>query len=356
MTNSHTLKYPVEIVIQDRSKYTVQSIDYPTCQSTCKTLIEATNSVRDQLEDITWENSSKNKLISPSSLTKVKLRNRNSLLSEIEIVKRYSSVPKTLYYYLEFSGIAIKMLTDPYIWFSNPKSFNDPFELPDVFDSSWNVDEEWADFKFSYEHHKNKLEVLKNFSDVNEAYLILKCKRPDILKEVLELKISAFNETLNKTGVACFSRYYDNILMWSHYARKHTGIVIGYDYYKLKNENKNLPGSDVDYRHHPKKLRTGSYAGDIKDFIRSEYLTRKLFNKHPAWAYEQEYRLINAEGDGKYPIKKNYISELYFGCNIDKDIKEALISITDNLDLKYYDMEKLESSELIRKEYKKPTK
>jgi len=138
--------------------------------------------------------------------------------------------------------------------------------------------------------------------------------------------------------------------------KKHTGIVIGYNYNKLKDDHENLPGSDVDYRQHPKKLKTGHYAGDIKDFIRSEYTSRKLFNKHPSWAYEQEFRLINAKGDGKYPIKKDYISELYFGCNIDKDIQKALLAITNELDIKIYNMEKYDGSYLKRKEYKKPAR
>ena len=356
MTNPHTLKYPIEILINNDKKYSVQSIDYPTCKSTCRTLIDATKSVRDQLEETTWIESTKNRLIQPSNLTEIKATNDNYLLSEIEIAKRYNSVPKVLYYYLEFSEIAIKMLTDPYIWFSNPKSFNDPFELPDVFESSWNIDEEWIDFKYAYERHKDKLDALKGFKNANDAYLTLKYHNQEVISKILEMKVSTFNETLNNTGVACFSRYYDNILMWSHYAKKHTGIVIGYNYDMIKSDHNNLPGSDVDYRQHHKKLKTGHYAGDIKDFIRSEFTSRKLFNKHPSWAYEQEFRLINDTGDGKYPIKKDYISELYFGCNIDKDIQEALLAITQGLDLKIYSMEKSDSINLERKEYKKPAR
>ncbi|MFT5294616.1 MAG: hypothetical protein ACI9YH_000622 [Colwellia sp.] len=133
MSNTHTFKYPIEIVVHTENKYSVQSFDYPTCKSTNSSLIVATNSVRDKLEEITWVDSADNKLIEPSDLTKIKQINKNSIYSEIEIIKRYNSVPKILYYYLEFSETAIKMLTEPYIWFSNPKTFNDPFELPDVF-------------------------------------------------------------------------------------------------------------------------------------------------------------------------------------------------------------------------------
>jgi hypothetical protein len=190
--------------------------------------------------------------------------------------------------------------------------------------------------------------VLKGFKDANEAYLTLKCNNQEILSKILKMKISAFNETLNKTGVACFSRYYDNILMWSHYAKKHTGIVIGYNHDKIRNDHENLLSSDVDYRLHPEKLKTGKFAGDIKDFISNEYTTRKLFNKHPSWSYEQEYRLINSSGAGKYPIDKDYIAELYLGCNIDKSIRKAILAITLNLNIDIYDMEKSEETNLIR--------
>lgn len=353
MKSSHTFNYPVQITTENK-EYFVQSIDYKKCSSKSKDLTKTIGLVRDQLEEVTWKDSQKNKLIEPSLLTEIKTTNQDSFITEIEIVKRYNSLPKTLYYYLEFSEIAIKMLSSPYIWFSNPKSFNDPFELPEVFEFIWSGEEEWQDFKFAYDSHKNGMDILKGFKDANDAYLNLKFKNQTALTEILKLKIKALDQTIHKRRVSCFSRHYDNILMWSHYASKHSGIVIGYDYNKLIRNLPNVVGSDVDYRQHLKKLRIGDYAGDFKSIFKSDYIDRKIFNKHPSWAYEQEFRLISSSmDDGKLPIDRDCISELYFGCNIDKDIQETLSGIVEGQDIGLYCMKKTADTKLIRTEYKK---
>lgn len=37
------------------------------------------------------------------------------------------------------------------------------------------------------------------------------------------------NELSKTAGIVCFSATNDNILMWSHYADQHNGVVIGFD-------------------------------------------------------------------------------------------------------------------------------
>jgi len=237
---------------------------------------------------------------------------------------------------------------NPYIWFSDPKEFNDPFELPDVFERQWTPKEEWEDFLFVY-NKQTKLDIFNRFRTAQEAYINIKANSEALLKEILNFKLECLAQTIGKTRVACFSRYFDNILMWSHYSKKHTGIVIGYDYASIVTEKSNIFGGDVDYKLHQDKLRAGNYAGDIKNVASKEFITRALLTKHPSWSYEQEYRLVSSEeSNGKYSISKESIKEVYFGCEIDPDIKKSIVTLLLNQKTALYDMKKSHDINLTR--------
>ena len=79
-------------------------------------------------------------------------------------------------------------------------------------------------------------------------------------------------------GIVCFSATNDNILMWSHYADQHNGVVIGFESNLLSNDW--IP---VDYS---KERYLYDFARDAKDVEVKKVIARKS----DAWAYENEYR------------------------------------------------------------------
>lgn len=350
MSFTYTVKYPIKVQTIN-NKYTFTCIDYPECEEQSDNFNHGLKLIQKNVEYLICKRSQDNqKIIPPSNLKQITATNSSTALyCEIEVNKYYSTVPETLYYYLPISEILFKMLINPYIWFSDPKEFNDPFELPNVFESHWSPKEEWLDFEFVY-NQQTKLGTFNNFESPQEAYIDIKTKKEGLLREVLNFKTGCLTEEMSKARVACFSRYYDNILMWSHYSKKHTGIVIGYDYKQIVTKESDIICSDVDYKENHKKIRTGDYAGDVKNVNFKELLTRSLLTKHPSWSYEQEYRLVNIDGsDGKYPIAKESIKEIYFGCEIDSDIKKSILAILDKDKVDCYDMIKSHDIDLIRK-------
>jgi hypothetical protein len=92
-------------------------------------------------------------------------------------------------------------------------------------------------------------------------------------------------EVVEKYNVLCFSRVWNDILMWSHYAEKHKGICLGFD----------VPDEitrPVDY------TETVSVCGNLIVHSRAELdmerglaiVERNLGTKYAGWAYEQEVR------------------------------------------------------------------
>jgi hypothetical protein len=351
MNFQNFINYPIKIKICDGNNYIFTSIDYPECSVKSDNYHQGINEISEKLEELVWDLSKSNAPITnPSNLLNLDKRiENNSFYSEVKIKRCYGELPDILYYYLPASEILFKTLTTPYVWFSDPKTFNDPFELPEAFEKNWTKDEEWKDFEFSFNSKKGKLDIFEHFETAQEAYLQLKFKEPSILKNILELKLEALDDAMSQFGIACFSRYYDNVLMWSHYSNKHTGVVIGYRYDRIVHKNSELIGGDVDYRIHKNKLRTGKYAGELESVLESDFLTRKLFTKHPCWSYEQEYRLLNPNSAGeKYPIDKESICELHLGCEIDPDIKSSLLEIVSGTNIELFDMIKSDDSNLLR--------
>lgn len=92
-----------------------------------------------------------------------------------------------------------------------------------------------------------------------------------------------------KRGVLCFSKTWQNPLLWSHYADRHRGLCLGFDV----SREIFWPVAYVDDR--PKMPTPPT----------SEAVQRLLFTKFSHWHYEQEYRAfpsIKTAEDGLYFI------------------------------------------------------
>lgn len=87
------------------------------------------------------------------------------------------------------------------------------------------------------------------------------------------------NQLSERIGLLCFSRHWNNLLLWSHYADRHRGIALEFEI----DEDIAIP---VRYRR--KRMRL-----DVDDIAAkggfSEYLAEELYaTKSRDWEYEEE--------------------------------------------------------------------
>jgi hypothetical protein len=98
-------------------------------------------------------------------------------------------------------------------------------------------------------------------------------------------------ETISKEfSLICLSEFPDDILMWSHYTKGHTGFVIGFD---TANEFFSQPPvHQVDYKE--ERVLMGHYA-DLRDAPprRSEIIKALIKTKSRDWGYEREWRQLH---------------------------------------------------------------
>jgi len=132
------------------------------------------------------------------------------------------------------------------------------------------------------------------------------------------------------TTVFCLSETYDNLLMWSHYAKNHTGVVI--KFLSLPEVDSPLITAQP-VRYTPQMPRLNFDVLMDFDKARKHVLETITLTKSEVWAYEKEWRIICAlrnktQSYEILPYAPEEVGTVYLGCKIAKDDKEEIIEIT----------------------------
>ncbi len=196
-----------------------------------------------------------------------------------------------LYKYMSLST-AIHVLKNKSIRFTPPSIFNDPFEvLPNIsIPNSITTKKEETKTRELYKRIANLLpttgdisaqrtkELLDHFNNITENTQIDPFY---ILGE--ETRIFNILHTLrNYFGVLCLSESRDSVLMWSHYADNHCGVVLEIDVAEsLPKECLDEKCFKVKYKQLPPNKTWANFS--IEDLF---------INKGYSWKYEKEQRLI----------------------------------------------------------------
>lgn len=180
----------------------------------------------------------------------------------------------------------------------------------------WNVtEEERKDIEVAQEIEEEHIERLSPFA-------FSKCNIEKLKQKINEI-----------IGVTCFAERPDNVLMWSHYANKHTGFCVEYDFSKLKSIEAKSMLFPVIYSKNRAVLPLGLFDfSDIKNVKLVENslpipeIVEALLIKSEVWQYEEEWRIICfLKNLNEQKLVENMISKVYLGANINEE-NEKLIS------------------------------
>lgn len=209
--------------------------------------------------------------------------------------------PRYLYRYCSLDERLLLSLSESYLWFSNLLDFNDPYEgkmsHPEMYSDLdiWN----FANYRFS---HPQSVKPLVNASHE---------ERVNMLNE-------ATRAMLNETRVCCFSEVPDNILMWSHYAKSHTGVCLKFDL--------TIPCDTFDF---PLKVIYQEHYMICDIFQNVEEKIQQLIQtKSDLWSYEQEVRIVKIhETANKIQFPNDALVGVIFGCRTDHAEKRLLMNL-----------------------------
>lgn len=186
---------------------------------------------------------------------------------DYEAVRKYvhQYMPPKLYRYRAFDEFYQSNIMEGKVYFSFPDAYNDPFDCAVRFEFS-----EWSKKVFYRGVHNYFQEAQKRDPRFN---MILGRVNQEI-----------FNKYKKYVKVACFSEAYDSMLMWSHYAKDHTGFCIEYDTTKSKLfEELALP---VIYKNE-------RYDATNCMITKSRNIAcNAVLYKSTDWSYEKEWRMF----------------------------------------------------------------
>ena len=201
-----------------------------------------------------------------------------------------------LYMYKPPKENTLKILRNNRLWASKPEHFNDPFDDGD-------------------------LKITKDFTE--QDYLAATCRKygksdqwpREIVQYVdetldadgnftpqgrarVEKEIQKLIEKNRNSGVVCLSEVCDSILMWSHYAQKHTGVCFEFTRAEDNDLGDEEICSPVIYKRHYPQINLGWLIHED-----GRVMEAMMWTKSWEWAYEQEWRLITTDcGDKEYPL------------------------------------------------------
>ncbi len=210
-----------------------------------------------------------------------------------------------LYKYLKPERIDV--LTKCKIRYTQPRAFNDPFELTVPMTRIMEEEEikhmgDQLIPQQAQDVYERLPDPSRSLTSAQQVQLILKkrrAKRKVDKRVAQQLRLVApeiragIEEALNSNiGILSLTERPDNLLMWAHYAASHEGLAIGFNsehpYFNApKSPNDELRHlRQVTYRQSRPKMSMTNFSGiDI------------LLVKSTHWAYEREWRILRALQD-----------------------------------------------------------
>ena len=260
------------------------------------------------------------------------------------------------YKYLS-SGAAVSVLTKKQLKWTNPKLFNDPFEFPtevafqfDGLDVAEAILEEMV--RMVYGAEEPSINVDSRFNEFGAVLMQSRRNKnkptpkefrvfmAGAAKEMAENytrgkdKARDYFQTLRDNyAVLCLSKKHDDLLMWAHYAEKHSGCVLSFRC--LPEKNRALCAAQkVNYQsEYPLRSSLPDYIKHVtgQTCLDDEkvYLAFAL-TKSDHWKYEEEWRCISLLADHKTgydfePIIPEELEAVYLGCMIEDSTKEQVM-------------------------------
>ncbi|MHA7128632.1 DUF2971 domain-containing protein [Algoriphagus namhaensis] len=226
--------------------------------------------------------------------------------------------PDVLYKYRDFHNEYNKRILFNFeIFLPSTTMFNDPYEgsIPFIYNPKDPTDENL---------YIKMREVAKytypDWSDQQIEEYCFEAKQKDLLNDPKHMKEQLLENRrkIDETfGILSLTPKYLNYLMWSHYGNSHKGFCIGFDSEALFETIEGSIGP-VDYQEEIPKM---DLFGDTMEFF-----VKQLSTKSKVWEYEEEYRIVKADGSKTtVQIDKNIIKHIVLGCKMKHEEKVEII-------------------------------
>lgn len=213
------------------------------------------------------------------------------------LTDRPPSTPEYLFKYTKLEYL-LGILDRCELYFPSPTTFNDPFDcqIRPSFDK---------DPAVLSRHYQRMLKK----DGLSRAERRRRTKELQPAKSFFETAFEMTADDIRKTrGVLCLSATNDDILMWSHYAEKHSGFCLRFatssEFFagvRPVHYSDTYPTMDF-----MRLVEDQSLPSEIGERAKKEMETKLYLTKSKHWTYEQEWRL------GRFPLTESTVGNHAF--------------------------------------------
>ena len=214
-----------------------------------------------------------------------------------------------LYKYGSIDEYSQNLFSSGQVFFEEAERFNDPFECTPIFTFD-GTSEEFVDFMSKMLLRLNSAMTEQSTRALAASYYI---ERRHKDSGTIEL----FHDELHKMlrshiAMYCLSERNDSLLMWAHYATKHTGFCIEFE---ASDETPFFGAAQ------PVSYRSDYPRVDFFKTPPAEQVDPIFLTKSPDWCYEREWRIIDHTRDrGLRDYPEELMTGVIFGMRMsDKD-------------------------------------
>ncbi|EON79024.1 hypothetical protein ADIS_0441 [Lunatimonas lonarensis] len=226
--------------------------------------------------------------------------------------------PSILYKYRDYHNEYNKRILFNFeIFLPSTTMFNDPYEgsIPFVYNP-----EDLTEENLYIRMRQLAKEENPKWSDTEIEEYCYEAMKKDLLndpKHLEEQRLENIRKIDATFGILSLTPKYLNYLMWSHYGNSHRGFCIGFDSQDLFNEIGGTIGPVVYQRQIPKM---DIFGGPLEFYI------KQLSTKSEIWQYEDEYRIVKADGSREtICYDKKIIRKIVLGCKMTQSEKQEII-------------------------------
>ncbi len=226
-----------------------------------------------------------------------------------------------LYKYLPMNAGSLCVLTEGTIKFSDPFSFNDPFDCQPVVLPATLA---------GYSVKRPNIEAALGHRSLSPAKRLIANQRVNNRLGSYMLEGGLLKDMFGSmhVSICCLSSDPLDILMWSHYAEFHSGFVVEFKVPLTKQAS-----FLEEARLYPLPVR---YTDDRPvldvcdlDLEPAKLLDTVILSKARQWEYEKEHRIIRRGGPSEFPkYQRSMLTSVIAGCKTDGTQMAQLIRAT----------------------------
>lgn len=196
------------------------------------------------------------------------------------------------------------------LWFSSPVSMNDPFECQPKFVFSA-TDDQIVTFFVKEFQRRYGISVVEALERAHQVLALGRHKDQTYYDQVADDLASRIKTEI---GMYCMSATGSNILMWSHYAKDHTGYCLEFE---------STSGTPF-FGAAQEVIYSESYPTvDYFNTTLEQQVEALLLTKYIDWGYEKEWRIIDhVHGTGLKTYPAALLKSVTFGLRMSEKHKD----------------------------------